>query len=109
MSQAETCLYIYSPLGNDPDFKDIVEMFVQEMPGRATTLTEELHAKDWEGLRRTVHQLKGAAGGYGFAPVSQAAAKVEIALRDGGPEEQIRAALEELLDLCSRVRIGEPA
>jgi histidine phosphotransfer protein HptB len=101
--------YIYSHLSSDPDLADIVEMFVQEMPGRAQRLTGQMDAKDWDGLQHTVHQLKGAAGSYGFEPVSRAAAKAESAVRNAEPEEQVRATLEELLDLCGRVRCQEPA
>jgi HPt (histidine-containing phosphotransfer) domain-containing protein len=98
---------IYSRLGGDPELADIVEMFVEEMPGRTSALLGQLNTSDWEGLRQTVHQLKGAAGSYGFHPISQGAARVESAVRSGEPEERIRTAVEELVDSCSRARSGE--
>ena len=52
---------IYSRLADDLDLRDIVEMFVEEMPGRVETLLNQLESADWDGLRRTTHQLKGAA------------------------------------------------
>jgi len=52
---------IYSTLGDDPDLQDIVEMFVEEMPGRTQTFLNHLASGDWEGLCRVAHQLKGAA------------------------------------------------
>ena len=100
---------IYSALGGDPDLSEIVVMFVDEMPGRIATIEESLATADWEQLRRAAHQLKGAAGSYGFAPSSPCAAKVGDALRSGKPQEQIRATVEELIDLCRRVRAGAPA
>ncbi len=80
---------IYSLLGGDPDLGDIVEMFVDEMPGRTATLLDQLNAGDWEGLQRTAHQLKGAAGSYGFGPILRSAAQVENAVRDGEPAERV--------------------
>jgi HPt (histidine-containing phosphotransfer) domain-containing protein len=100
--------YIYSRLATDPDLCEIVEMFVDEMPGRVAALLDHLNAADWDGLRQTSHQLKGAAGSYGFATISPAAGRVESAVRDGMPEERIREAVSELVNLCGRVRSGQP-
>ena len=99
---------LYSPLANDPDLSDIVEMFVDEMSERVNTLKELLGASDWEGLRRAAHQLKGAAGSYGFAPITPSAAAVEDGVRVGQSEEHIRDAVLNLCDLCGRVRPGVP-
>ena len=41
-----------------------------------------------------------AAGSYGFKVVTPCAARLESVAKDGGPEEAIRLALDELLDLC---------
>ena len=99
---------IYSRLATDPDLRGIVDLFVEEMPGRVAALLDQLRAADWEGLRRTAHQLKGAAGSYGFDLISPCAGKVESALRDGEPEERIRELVAELADLCTRARGGLP-
>jgi HPt (histidine-containing phosphotransfer) domain-containing protein len=100
--------YLYSSLSNDPDLKEIVAMFVKEMPDRTAVLLGELNAGDWEGMQRTIHQLKGAAGSYGFDSISQNAAKLESVLRNQDPEEKVRAAVTELVDLCNRARCGVP-
>jgi len=100
---------VYSRLADDSDLRDIVELFVEEMPGRVANLLGQLEAADWDGLRRTAHQLKGAAGSYGFDAISPAAGKVESAIRDGEPEIRIREAVDELVDLCNRARVGSPA
>ena len=100
--------YLYSGLAADPDLGDIVDMFVEEMPQRVATLSEMLHAADWEGLRRIAHQLKGAAGSYGFDPISPSAGRVESVIQDGESEQRIRETVEELIDLCNRARSGLP-
>lgn len=97
---------VYSRLANDPDLREIVDLFVDEMPGRVANILEQLQAADWEGLRRSAHQLKGAAGSYGFDPISPSAGKVEAAIRDGEPETRIRETVDELIDLCTRARCG---
>ncbi|MBN1908328.1 MAG: Hpt domain-containing protein [Pirellulales bacterium] len=99
---------LYSDLGADPDLGELVEMFVDEMPDRVANIQKLLDASNWEELRRAAHQLKGAAGSYGFSPISPTAAVVEDAIRAEQPEEQIRQAVETLCDMCNRVRAGAP-
>jgi histidine phosphotransfer protein HptB len=109
MTQAnDTAECVYSSLAADPELGEIVEMFVDEMPGRVAALLDHFNKKNWDGLRQSAHQLKGAAGSYGFAIVSPCAGKLEASLRDGEPEHHIYEALTELIDLCSRVRAGQP-
>ena len=50
--------------------------------------------------------LKGAAGSYGFGPVSPIAGKLEDSLIADRPEEFIRADLDALVDICRRIRSG---
>ena len=102
----QTC--IYSRLAGDPDIWDIVDLFVDEMPERVNALLSQLRAADWKGLQQTTHRLKGAAGSYGFDAISPCAGKLESALDDGKPKQDIRTAVEELVDLCKRVRRGLP-
>ena len=99
---------IYSTLGGDEDLGEIVEMFVDEMPDRVAVLLDQLNDSDWEALRRSAHQLKGAAGSYGFNPISPCAATLEYNIRENEPEEQIRQAVADLADMCRRARAGVP-
>jgi HPt (histidine-containing phosphotransfer) domain-containing protein len=99
---------VYSSLAGDPELGEIVGMFVEEMPGRAASLLNHFNRKDWDGLRQSAHQLKGAAGSYGFAAISPCAGKLEGVIRDGEPEDRIREVVMELVDLCGRVRCGQP-
>ena len=100
---------IYSALGNDPDLKEIVELFVGELPDRISSLLDRLDARDGEGARRVVHQLRGAAGSYGFEPISLSAAQMEEALQASRPIEEIGRLAEELAGLCRRAQAGPSA
>jgi HPt (histidine-containing phosphotransfer) domain-containing protein len=95
---------LYSNLGGDLLLAEIVDMFVDEMPDRVEKLLELLSSGDLEGLRRTAHQLRGAAGSYGFETITPCAAEVEDSIRAGEPEEAVRLAVEQLVELCNRVR-----
>ena len=100
---------VYSELGGDPDLGELVEMFVDEMPDRISTLTEHAEDKNWEALRRVAHQLKGSGGSYGFGVISNHAARLESSCQMDDPmEEQIISLLDDLVGLCSRIRAGTP-
>ncbi len=100
--------FAYSHLAADPDLGDLIEMFVQELPDRIKTLQTQAASRDWQELTRTAHQIKGAAGSYGFQAITPCAARLEAAAKDDRQEEEIRASLHELLDLCRHVRSGVP-
>ena len=99
---------IYSALGRDPDLAELVEMYVDEMPDRIATLEQAFLSDDQELLQRTAHQMKGAGESYGFKQLTPLAAALECSVRDGDEETAIRNSLEELVDVCRRVRSGEP-
>lgn len=106
---SETCEQItpiYSTFGDDPDLGELVEMFVDEMPDRIGNLQTQFEAKNWEELGRGAHQMKGAAGSYGFNELTPVAAKLEASVRANESEDQIKSDLNSLVDFCSRIRAG---
>ena len=92
----------------DPDLSELVELFVGEMPERVDALVRLHESGIREELRRAVHQIKGAAGSYGFHAITPCAAQLEMSLKTDRSDEQILREFKELLDLCRRVRSGVP-
>lgn len=93
---------IQSLLRDDPDLQELVAMFVGELPQRVESLRRQIQCGDWNEVRRTAHQLKGAGGSYGFPQLSQAAAAVEYMIEDVRTPQQIIAGVEEIAALCER-------
>lgn len=100
---------IYSSLVDDEDLQELVELFVAEIPERTAKLLDSMQSGDFVELGRYAHQLKGAAGSYGFDGVTPFAARLEQAARNHEPEKEIESALNELVDICGRLRAGSPA
>ena len=99
---------IYSSLAAEPDFGELIDLFLLEIPHRIAIIESQTLGCDWQQLSRTAHQLKGAAGSYGFDGITPYAARLESAAMKGLPEAEILAAADELLDLCRRLRAGLP-
>lgn len=99
---------LYSTLGDDPDFGELVSMFVDEMPDRIALLEASFQQANRDELRRAAHQMKGAAGSYGFQPLTELAARLENAVQDGKTEQEIVESLTELLSVCRKIRAGSP-
>lgn len=97
---------VYSTLARDEDLAELVEMFVDELPDRLETLKSQFENSQWDELRRTAHQLKGAAGSYGFDQVTPLAARLERSVHERLPEDEIADALGELCRMCLRLRAG---
>jgi len=105
---AATGQALFSTLAEDPDLAEIVEMFVDEMPERVESILDCFESQDWEGLRRVSHQLKGAAGSYGFTPITPCAAILEEAIKQTKAEDEICKAVKDLVAMCQSVRAGTP-
>ena len=59
-------------------------------------------ASDLEELRRVVHQLKGAGGGYGFPKITEIAARAEANIKAQADCQTIQAGVNELIELDPR-------
>jgi HPt (histidine-containing phosphotransfer) domain-containing protein len=99
---------IYSSLASDPMLADLVAEFVADMPMRIARLTRQLAAHDWAGLNRTAHQLKGAAGSYGFEEIAPFAHRIELLLAQDVETRTIGEAVHELVQQCQRITAGVP-
>jgi PAS domain S-box-containing protein len=100
--------FVYSHLAADPDLGELVDLFVQGMPDRIDALDAQAKSRNWNQLAELAHQIKGAAGCYGFDDITPCAARLEAAAREAEQEEQVFSAFNELLALCRRVRSGKP-
>ena len=92
-----------SLFAHDPEMKGLVEFFLGELTKRVEAVRNAMADKDLDELRTLAHQLRGAAGGYGYPTVGLAAAAVEQALVQGMCDEAgLASKVNELLELCER-------
>ena len=97
-----------SEFHDDPEMRDIVRLFLSEIPGRLASMDEFLQAGRLSDFHRIVHQMKGAAGGYGFQEISNSAATLERCIKLSGDRwcKDCQAHLEVFRNLMRRAHAG---
>ncbi len=70
---------IYSSLiESEPDFIDIINMFLERLPLLIKNISDSFESGDWALLKEELHRVKGVAGNYGYNDLMQLVAKGEF-------------------------------
>jgi HPt (histidine-containing phosphotransfer) domain-containing protein len=85
----------------------LVDRFVRGLDQRVESLRKAIVEDDHQQLKVIAHQLKGAAGGYGFPEISRAAANIESAVHEQNLQS-LQTQLDELVGLCDDARQRTP-
>jgi HPt (histidine-containing phosphotransfer) domain-containing protein len=92
---------------DDPDMLEIVREFARELPARASELEQRCAAGNLAELQRLAHQLKGAGGGYGYPSITELAASLESALKQGAQGSVVKDRLSDLVRVLRAVAVPE--
>lgn len=95
---------IFSSMAGDPEMNELINDFVTELAKKCRAIEECIVAERIADLERLSRALKGEAGGYGFEPITDAAAAIEDAVRAKADAARLKAAVAELSNLCTLVR-----
>ena len=97
---------VYSSFRNDPDYAELLSMYVDELSAKPAAFLEPGRDRDFDGVRREAHKLKGSAGGYGFHELSTLAGRLEESCKSVDPKADIiLQEIRELVDYLNRVRV----
>ncbi len=88
----------------DPDFKDIIDSFLDFRRKDIRTLQTALESLDADRIRLTGHDMKGVGSAYGIDQVTRFGAALEAAAQNGEWEE-IRRQIALYEDYMKRLRI----
>jgi CheY-like chemotaxis protein/HPt (histidine-containing phosphotransfer) domain-containing protein len=97
-----------STMQDDPSIQKLLAKFVGRLPERVVTIQTLFQQEEMEALRQAVHQLKGAAGGYGFQTVTDQAGIAEQKIKDIVPNDQIRPEIDALIALVRSIEGYDP-
>lgn len=99
---------LVSEFAGDVDMADIIDLFVEGLPARMGALRAAVAEGATADVKRLAHQLKGAAGGYGFGSITTVAGELEIAIGRGEGAAETQEIVGRLLAMCARARPCEP-
>jgi HPt (histidine-containing phosphotransfer) domain-containing protein len=86
--------------------REIVEFFINDLGARMDAIRRACDENDLRQLKTLAHQLKGAAGGYGFPTIGHAAADVEHQLL--GTQADLASVQDRVEELLRRCRAAMP-
>jgi signal transduction histidine kinase/DNA-binding response OmpR family regulator len=98
---------LVTELAADDDLADAATTFAGALPERASEIIRVNARAEWSEVRTLAHQLKGAAGSFGFPSITRAAARVEEVVATGEPNDRQEAdrRTRELATLCRRAAL----
>jgi len=76
--------------------KELIQEFLEEMPGRLEELKAALEALDFKSIRSQGHTIKGTAGNMGAIALQKVAARLEAAGQ--GMDKETASQLTEQLE-----------
>ena len=97
---------IVSDLASDPVIAPLLEKFLAELATKVDGIRAAIDAADLAEVSRIAHQIKGAAGSYGFPSITAAAEHVEATATEIDALKSIDEPVRQLTELCGRVSIG---
>jgi PAS domain S-box-containing protein len=98
-----------SEFADDAEMRELVEHFTRELPEQVGKINAMLQGQQMDELRRIVHQLKGAGGGYGFTPITTEAARAENLIKHNHSLEEIDRSVRSLVETIRRVEGYQPS
>jgi signal transduction histidine kinase/DNA-binding response OmpR family regulator len=111
---AKSSAVVKSSFADDAAMAEALSEFVAALPERVMNICELLNGEHRMELRRLLHQLKGAGGGFGFDGITQLAAKAERSLKEDETLDTIRTEVNSLIALIRSIdgyqqsREGQP-
>lgn len=96
---------LFSTLADDEDMMELVAFFVDELKHRVQSLESAFANGNADELKTLSHQLKGAAGGYGFPAITAVAAELEDELKKGERSiGDLKSQVDALVNICRRAK-----
>jgi signal transduction histidine kinase/CheY-like chemotaxis protein/HPt (histidine-containing phosphotransfer) domain-containing protein len=97
---------LYSTLADDPDLAPIIPQFLAALPQRREELRVAAAAGNRIKLESVAHQMKGAAGSFGFPSMGAAAAALELAARCDSAPAELAACVRTLIGILEAAERG---
>ncbi len=95
---------LISSLAQDESMLELIDAFVTELPQKLRDVEEAFAQTDNPKLEQLCRSLKSDAGSHGFDPISVCASSIETALIENKSARDVKALMDELVNLCCMAR-----
>jgi len=95
---------IHSTLDGNPDFREVIDTFLKDLPRLMNRLTASFEQGNIEQLHQAVHELKGASGSAGYQALMKNAASLEQEVRRQSLDN-LRENVQKISRLCDSILI----
>ena len=89
----------------EPEFADIVERYVEELPKVNERLFAFIKKAEWEELKKEVHNIKGCGGNFGFPNLTEIASEMELQILNKNQKE-LSDLMQKFDTLSQRIYLG---
>jgi len=94
-----------SILVDEPEMIDLVERFVEKLPVYISKINNSYNNKCWDDFRKSIHDLKGTSGNYGFDELYKLMQDIEFELTKEN-YEGVQYSINEIDGLYERIKAG---
>src|SRR5207248_9322045 len=103
LSAAKSAGPLRSRFADDKGMKDVLREFIAALPEQVRLIEQLFAQQDIGALKRAVHQLKGAGGGYDFPGGTDLAGAAEKQITDGQPLAAVETQIRDLIDTLKNI------
>ena len=94
-----------SLLDDEPEMIDLVQRFVGKLPAYIDNIVGSKESKEWDELRKHIHDLKGTSGNYGFDELYKVMQNMEFELTKKN-YEGVDMLISKLDNIHTRIQAG---
>lgn len=90
--------------GDDDLLNELIDLFLEDAPGRMAGMRDAIAREDWPGLASWAHSLKGSCGSLGAMHMARLCGRLEQHGRTGGGRRDAELVFRELEGQYALVR-----
>lgn len=96
--------YLRTTIGNDKMvIKEIIDLFIMQLPELKKNITETYQAKDWKGLKDSAHKAKNSFQILGLKDQADELHRIEILSTDQKENPEFESLINNFLNTCQLV------
>ncbi|WP_455210586.1 ATP-binding protein [Kaarinaea lacus] len=100
--------YITDDLLNDPEYKELVNKFLDDLPDKLRDINESYQNQNWANMKSLIHKLKGTGASFGFPVITELATLIYKDLLDSN-YTALERTVADLNKCCQNIFDQQPA